>query len=175
MMGKHFSRLSRIVLATAVIGTLIIIPGANVASSATGDNQCWNFKTSEKRFKRAINNSRLNLAGLNKLKLDPELSKVAKKQAKNMADAGEIFHSPSNRLRTRITNWTTIGENVGVGSKVPSLHQAFLDSAPHKANILGSDYRNIGISVVKRDGRMYVVMIFQGIGNPGTTFNMPSC
>lgn len=167
-------RFSRIILATAVVGSLIALPGATIATSAPGDNQCWNFKTSEKRFKRLANNARSTL-GLGKLKLDPELSRVAKKQAKNMADAGEIFHSPSNRLRNRITNWSTIGENVGVGSTVVSLHNAFMNSPGHKANIVNPGYKNVGIFVVKRDGRMYVAVIFEGVQNPGTTFKMPSC
>jgi uncharacterized protein YkwD len=174
-MNRRLGTSGRIFLSATLIASIGILPGAGTATSAPGDNPCWTFKTSEKRFARMINAERVKHIGLGKLKLDPELSRVAKKQSKAMANEGDIFHSPSDRLRTRITNWTTLGENVGVGSTVESLHRAFMNSPPHKANVLGASYMNIGVHVTRRSGRIWVVMIFEGIANPGTTYKMPTC
>lgn len=173
-MKSRLKSLGRIFLATTVLSTITLLPGGT-ATAATYDNPCWKFKKSERRFARLINNSRSDLGGLGKLKLDPELSRVAKKQARDMAKQGKIFHSPTTRLQNRITNWLTLGENVGVGATARSLHKAFMASPTHKANIVGPTYKNVGVFTVKRDGRLWVVVIFEGLRNPGTTFKMPTC
>jgi uncharacterized protein YkwD len=45
-------------------------------------------------------------------------------------------------------NWTTYGENVGMESSsagADALFRAYMNSAPHRANILDPDYKYIGI------------------------------
>src|SRR5204862_1717148 len=54
------------------------------------------------------------------------------------------------------------GENVGVGPNVDSLEDAFMNSPEHRANILDSDYTEIGIgTAVGKDGRLYVTQDFR--------------
>jgi len=147
----------------------------DILSLAVGrDNQCWDYKPAEKGFARRINRARVN-AGALKLKLDPELSKAARKHTREMWQADELFHTPSEKLRNRVTNWTILGENVGVGGTVSSLHTAFMNSQGHKDNILYPTYRHVGIGVAEKNGRMWVTVIFEAVVDPGTPLRMPRC
>ena len=139
-----------------------------------GDNPCWNYKPSEKGFARKMNGERV-LEGLTKLSLDPELSRAARKHTQEMWQRDELYHTPSDKLRSRVTNWTVIGENVGVGGTVSSLHDAFMNSPAHRDNILYTTFRHVGIGVAKKNGRMWVTVIFEAIADPGTSLSMPTC
>lgn len=114
---------------------------------------------------RKINRARLNLVNL---RLDPELSKVAKVHTREMIRANTLHHTPSRKLRRRVTNWVTLGENVGVGSTIRSLHNAFMNSPAHRDNILYSTYRYVGVGAIKRNGRLWVTVIFEARSNPGS-------
>ena len=161
------------ILAVALAATLLAPMTSSVAAPA-GSSACWNYKDSEKKFARKANAARANL-GLGKYRLDPELSKVARKHTQEMIRANDLFHTTSDQLRARVTNWSLLGENVGVGSTVDSLHTAFMNSPAHAANILHSAYKFQGVGVAKANGRMWVTVIFADSSNPGTTLNMPSC
>ncbi len=91
-----------------------------------------------------------------------------------MVRKNNLYHTPSQKLRHRVTRWITLGENVGVGGTVSSLHGAFMGSAVHKDNILYRGYRHVGIGVSKKRGRMWVTVIFESRNDPGTRLNM-SC
>lgn len=122
---------------------------------------------------------RINLArrlrGDTRLRLDPELTRVARTHAREMIARGSLFHSPQQVLTRKVTNWNILGENIGVGGGVASLHQAFMDSPDHRANILYDPFRHVGVGVVRDDGRMWVTIIFESQRDPGTTLRMPRC
>lgn len=160
------------VLAAAALLAALLSPAT--VSSAPSDNKCWDFKTSEKRFARKINFERVG-GSLGKLHLDPELSKTAKRHTLAMATSDKLYHTSSDDLRARVTNWNLLGENVGVGGGVVSLHSAFMNSPAHAANVLYSSFRHIGVAVVRSGGRMWVTVIFESVSNPGTTLPMPKC
>jgi uncharacterized protein YkwD len=132
--------------------------------SGTASAACYSPNRNERGFARLINVARSS----GDLRLDPELSKVAKVHTREMVRANSLHHSTSTQLRTRITNWSSLGENVGVGSTVTSLHQAFMNSTAHKANILESSFRHVGVGVIKDDGRMWVTVIFEARSDPGS-------
>ena len=62
-----------------------------------------------------------------------------------------------------------------MGSTVTSLHSAFMNSPGHKANILFASFRNVGVGAVTKNGRMWVVVVFESQLNPGTRLSMPRC
>ena len=144
------------------------------AGAAIGDNQCWNFAASEKGFKNKMNAARIG-RGLTKLSLDPELSKAARVHTNEMIKRDTLYHTSSTDLRNRVTNWVVLGENVGVGSTVDSLHEAFMNSTAHRDNILYATYRHVGVGVKKANGRMWVTVIFEATTDPGTSLPMPRC
>ena len=167
-MGRKTAAL---IFAGALFATLL--PAAT-AGAASGDNACWNYKTSERGFARKINASR-SASTLPKLSIDPELSKAARVHTNEMIRKNELHHTSSTNLRNRVTSWTILGENVGVGSSVSSLHEAFMNSPAHRDNILHAAYRHVGVGVKKANGRMWVTVIFEAITDPGTTLAMPNC
>jgi hypothetical protein len=138
------------------------------------DNKCWNYKPTEKGFAQKINAARV-AAGQGKLSIDPELSRVAREQTKTMVNKNLLHHTPESALRRRVLNWSSLGENVGVGATVDSLHQAFMDSPAHRANILHSPFRHSGIGVTVAGGRMWVTVLFEATNDPHTSLGMPSC
>ena len=174
---KRTIRFATTLCIAALLATLAPITASSTTVSqigGSGDNPCWNYKPSERGFARKMNSERL-LQGINKLQLDPELSRAARKHTQEMWTQDELHHTPSDKLRRRVTNWTVLGENVGVGGTVSSLHDAFMNSPAHKDNILYSAFRHVGIGVAKKNGRMWVTVIFEAIADPGTTLRMPSC
>jgi uncharacterized protein YkwD len=144
------------------------------ASSASGDNNCYHWKSAERGFARKLNNARVGNS-LHRLKLDPEVSKAAKKHTYEMVSRNTLEHTTSAHLRKRVTNWTILGENVGVGNTVSSLHSAFMASPAHRDNIMLPAFTNVGISTLHRNGRLWVTVIFESVSNPGTTLRMPRC
>jgi uncharacterized protein YkwD len=144
------------------------------ASPALADNQCYKFKDAERAFVKKMNNARSN-AGKVRLSLDPEAGKVARKHAREMGGKNVLYHTPSSALKWRVTRWSVLGENVGVGSTVSSLHKAFMNSPAHKANILYSSFRHVGVGTIRKNGRLWVTVVFESSKDPGTRLKMPSC
>ena len=56
-------------------------------------------------------------------------------------------------------SWSKLGENVGTGGSVTSLHTAFMNSPGHRANVLG-DYNRVSIAVIVDGARIWVTFDF---------------
>ena len=154
-----------ILIASVVFAALI---PATSATSAT----CWNYTDKERSFAKQINGSRDN-NHVGRLKIDPQLSRVAMKQTKSMIDKNKLYHS--SNLGNKITRWTMIAENVGYGHTVRSLHKMFMASAGHRTNILNRSYRYVGVGAKEAHGWLWVTVVFQATKNPGTNLSMPKC
>lgn len=123
---------------------------------------------SEAGFLAKINASRA-ANGLAALSVDGGLRNHARNHTQDMIDADEIYHSSSDELKAAAgSGWSKLGENVGRGGTVESLHKAFMNSAGHKANILG-DYNYAGIGTASSDGVLYVTVVFMKKGGGSTT------
>lgn len=142
--------------------------------AATDADSCWTFKRSEMAFTEAANVER-QTGALALLEMDPQLSKVARVHTREMVAAEALVHSTSQELKARITDWSTLGENIAVGQNPDALHDAFMASAVHRENILSADFKHVGVGVVQKDGRLWVTVIFEGVSDPGTTLPMPDC
>lgn len=114
----------------------------------------------EKRFAYLINKER-DKRDLRRLKFSYQLTRVARRHSKKMADGG-ILHHRSNLASGVTGNWRVLGENVGVGASVKTLHGAFMHSPGHKANVLYRKYSSVGVGVVRRSGTIWVTVIFKG-------------
>jgi uncharacterized protein YkwD len=87
------------------------------------------------------------------LKLEPRLEEAAKVHAKDMADHDSMSHdgSDGSKPRERVIragyHYLTTGENVARGYRdVKTVMQSWMDSPPHKKNVLG-DFTEIGLAV----------------------------
>ena len=163
----------RTILGLALLVTATAVPSLEAAAS--NGSTCWQVKDNERAFVRKMNKSRLN-NDLGKLSLDPELSRAANKHTKEMVEDDDLFHTGLTRLGRWVTKWTTLGENVGVGGNVKTLHRAFMKSPTHRANILLATFNHVGVSTARdSDGKLWVTVVFESTTDPGTTLRMPSC
>jgi hypothetical protein len=111
----------------------------------------------EAQFIDLINTERTS-RGLNPLAVDPDLTAGARMQASAIRDAGRLFHNPD--LGSVTTGWSWIGENVGYGYDIANLHNAFMNSSGHRANILKSGATHIGLGVVVDGPTVWVAEVF---------------
>lgn len=162
------------VVITAVAAAMVLSPSLSATAGTSGDNSCWRTKTSERDFARKMNAAR-DKAGVQRLRMDPELSKAARSHTQAMAKKDVLYHTPTERLKWKVTNWRVLGENVGVGGDVSSLHRAFMNSAGHRANIEYGTFKHVGVGVKRANGKMWVTVIFEAETNPGTRLKMPRC
>ena len=84
-----------------------------------------------------------------------------------MAAANRLYHNPN--LATDVKNYAWAGENVGYGPDLVTLHQAFMNSPEHRANILSTRFTEIGIAVVAKDGVLWVAEVFRRPWSVGST------
>jgi len=102
-----------------------------------------------------------------------DIRDVARKHSVKMAQEARLHHNPT--FSQEITNWQVVGENVGRGPSVESLHRALMNSEGHRANILHERYTQIGVGVEVRDGQVWVTQNFRRpkgtvtTGTPSTT------
>ena len=158
----HRSQL-RWVLATAATGVVFATASATVCASTAhaGDSSA--------SFLGHLNGLR-SQHGLAPLSLTSDLTSVATEHSNLMAAQGTIFHN--GVLRTQISNWQTVGENVGMGDSAASIDDAFDASPGHFANEINSSYTQVGIGVATaQDGTIFVTLDFRrprGAAAPAT-------
>jgi hypothetical protein len=134
---------------------VVLVPSTPAqASTATDD---------EISFVNKLNDLRSG-QGVQTLSVDYRLRNVARSWAQQMANNGSISHNP-NLASQLPAGWISAGENVGVGGSVDSLHNAFVNSPGHYANMVNSQYNAVGIGVVITD-RIWVVVDFMYTNSP---------
>jgi uncharacterized protein YkwD len=114
-------------------------------------------KGDEAEFVNRINTVRAN-QGLARLKINANLTDKARRWAGRMAARDRIWHS--NLPDGVSARWQKLGENVGMGPSVAALHEAFLKSPRHYANLVDPAFRYVGLGVVTVDGRSFVSEVF---------------
>ena len=163
---KIVKRVGAVLVLAVALGAL-----TPATTASAGRARCYNYKNSEKEFAKKINTAR-NIAGARRLQLDKQLSKVARKHAHEMDQKNSLYHTPSSKLRWRVTRWDRLGENVGAGQTVTSLHQAFMNSPSHRDNVLKREFRHVGVGVHKDKNYMWVTIVFESRRDPGTRLKM---
>lgn len=147
----------------AVVVAVVLPVAAAVASSSPSPQ-------SEDAFVSYIAQER-DGAGLPAYSEQGDLTAVARKHAEDMADAGRIYHNPN--LQSDVKNWDSVGENVGKGASVESIHRAFMESASHRSEILSTKFTQVGVGVVERDGTLWVSQVFRKPSAPKPATTQP--
>jgi len=148
---------------TRWLSTVLVVALATIGLGASAGADSG----SEQGFLAEINASRA-AEGLGPLKMDGGLQSHARKHTADMIAKGDIYHSTSAELQAAAgSGWTKLGENVGRGGTVASLHKAFMSSSGHRKNILG-DYNYAGIGTDTSDGVLYVTVVFMKKGGSST-------
>lgn len=141
----------RLLLALALVLGLVISP-LGATAPAHADSGMESSFVSQLNAARASN-------GLPALSVNGSLTSVARSWSKTMADEGKLYHNPS--LGSQVSGWKKVGENVGRGPSVNSIHAAFMASPGHKRNILDPDWTEVGVGVVVKDGTVWVTQVFR--------------
>ena len=150
-----------------VTGAVTMILLFTLFPATTASAACYSPTKKERQFVRKMNRERVE-AGKAPLKLDLEVSKVSKTHTRAMAKNDSLYHTASDVLSRRVTNWILLGENVGVGGSVGSLHQAFMNSPAHRANIMLTSFKYVGVGTVQTADRLWVTVTFEAKSNPGS-------
>lgn len=141
-------------LLAAVLGVLLVlVPLAPPVEAATPET-----RELERDVVALVNVERAK-KGLGALTIEADIRKVARAHSERMADADDLHHNPD--FSTQITGWTRVAENVGVGPSVTRIHDAFMDSPGHRANILDEKVTEIGVGVELRNGRVWITQNYR--------------
>ena len=97
------------------------------------------------------------------LRLDRELSEIARRHSLAMARTGELFHTVDVDVYLHGIAWHLWGENVGYTPRGAwSVQQAFMESPPHREHILNLSFHQVAIGAVRVDGKLWVTVFFYG-------------
>lgn len=118
----------------------------------------------ESEMLRLLNGERVK-NGLNPLKFDVEITRVARLKSQDMIDNNYFSHnsptygSPFEMLRTYGVKFIYAGENLAGNPSIKNAHESLMESKGHRENILNPNYTHIGIGV--KEGSRYGKMVTQ--------------
>lgn len=142
-----------------MLAVLLVCGAAVVVAGLPAEGRTGGTVDDEAAFVAKIGAERAG-AGLRGYSTAGDLIAVARRHAQRMAARGEPYHNPN--LANEVTGWSMVGENVGKGSDVDTLHRALMASPAHRANILSSEFTQVGVGVARSaDGWIYVVQVFR--------------
>lgn len=109
----------------------------------------------------SLANAEREASSLSALAPRADLTEAARSHSAIMLEAGTIFHSDTDDWPALFTNWASMAENVGMGPTCASLHEAFMNSPTHRANLLGASFDRAGVGVeTTASGTIYVTVLF---------------
>jgi uncharacterized protein YkwD len=100
------------------------------------------------------------------LKWNALLASAARAHAQKMAQAGTISHQfPGEmdmgmRIRVAGVHFISAAENVAQGPTAAVIHQEWMNSPPHRENLLDPELDSMGVAVVARNGELFAVQDF---------------
>lgn len=141
------------VRAAGAIIALVVLIGAAAGCESTDQER--NAVVSLVNRTRAEN-------GLRQVTPNVTLDIKADAWAQKLRDACSLSHS--NLKDGAPKQWLKLGENVGYGGTIAQIHEAYLNSPGHRANILDPAYTSMGAAAVWGDcdgqHRVFTVQVF---------------
>jgi len=160
---KYEIGLSEIISANPQIkNPSLIYPGQKITIPQIND-----VKALEAEVIRLVNIERAN-RGLQTLKTNWELSRVARYKSQDMANKGYFSHtsptygSPFRMMEDFGIKFSAAGENIAYGQTTPKeVVNGWMNSPGHRANILSATYNEIGVGLATdKNGRKYWTQMF---------------
>lgn len=139
--------------------TLAVVLAASIAFLLVPASPSVAASDAEGSMRKLINAERTE-RGRAPLAMNTRLVTVARQHSKRMADDGTIYHNENLSSQVRFCDPSQWGENVGMGASVGRLHDLFMGSAPHRKNILKGAFDRVGVGIVRRDGTLFVTVVF---------------
>ena len=156
----YLSRLCR--AAAAVLTATLLLTLAPPASADTASD--------EARVLTLIQQTRSSV-GAPTLRVDSALTSAARSWAAKMARDGTISHNVG--IGSQVTA-SKLSENVGMGATVDSVHQNFLNSPGHRANMVDRGVNSVGVGVAYANGYVFVVQDYAQMAPPSQPNRPPS-
>ena len=144
---------------TRILAALLILAAASTL-------QAQRTLTVGEQYLLAAANQERAARGIPELRIDPTLVKAASYHAHEMAIHAGISHQfPGEpELATRGaeagTHFSLITENVAEAPSAVVIHDLWMKSPGHRANLLDPHVNVIGIAIVNRDNQLYAVEDF---------------
>jgi len=160
---KYQIGLSEIIAANPQIkNPSLIYPGQKINIPNIDD-----VKKLESEVVRLVNIERAK-QGLQPLKENWELSRVARYKSQDMVNKGYFSHtsptygSPFKMMESFGIRYSSAGENIAMGQRTPEeVMNAWMNSPGHRSNILSPSYTQIGVGYAKdANGRVYWTQMF---------------
>ena len=149
--------------------SLIAVFGLVASSFADDkkDSQAPRLTDEEQKIFELTNKTR-EKEKLRPLKLNAVLVKVARGHSANMAKQEKMDHeldgkNPTQRVKDAGYTPAGVGENVGEtnGDMPEKIFQMWMDSPPHKENILRDKFEEIGVGIARNaNGEIYYTQVF---------------
>lgn len=104
--------------------------------------------------------------GLAPLKWSATLARAARQHALRMAAQNTLSHQlpgeqgMAYRVSQAGARFSSLAENVAEGSSAESIHMQWMNSPPHRANLLDPQLDSVGIAVAERNGVLFAVEDF---------------
>ncbi len=104
--------------------------------------------------------------GLAPLKRSATLARAAQQHALRMAAQNTLSHQlpgepgMAGRASQAGARFSSLAENVAEGPSAESIHQQWMNSPPHRANLLDPQLDSVGIAVAERNGVLFAVEDF---------------
>ncbi|HOQ07621.1 MAG TPA: SafA/ExsA family spore coat assembly protein [Clostridiales bacterium] len=159
---KHQVGISEIIAANPQIkNPNLIYPGQKITIPAVTTT------TQENEVVRLVNAERAK-AGLPALKINWELSRVARYKSADMANKGYFSHNsptygtPFQMMENFGLRFSAAGENIAYGQRTPAeVMRDWMNSPGHRNNILSRSYTEIGVGLAKnKNGVCYWTQMF---------------
>jgi uncharacterized protein YkwD len=121
--------------------------------------------SAEQMLYDAVNRERAAL-GLRQLQWDNALANAARLHTTLLADHDALSHrfdgeaDLQTRLRAAGASFRLVAENVAEAPEIGTLHTAWMNSAPHRANILDPQVDSIGIAIERRGQEYFATQDF---------------
>ncbi|MCF8010134.1 MAG: hypothetical protein K9L17_02510 [Clostridiales bacterium] len=141
------------------------------------NNDSFSQGDAEKELLKLINDERSS-SGLENVKLDNTLSKLASLKTEDMVENGYfkdnynfVYESSLGKISKMLNDegvkYASAGENLIIGSSVSSIHNYQVKYSPgYREDILNKDYDRVGIDVRQGEKYKYIVQVF--IDNSGS-------
>jgi hypothetical protein len=104
--------------------------------------------------------------GLSPLKWNAQLAEAARRHAVLLAQRNALSHQfpgepdLASRAAREGARFSSIAENVALGPSARSLHEQWMKSPPHRANLLDPQMNSVGIAIAQRGETLFAVEDF---------------
>ena len=148
------------ILAAVLLAALLLTSTSFAAASASPQNG-----SPESMLLGAANHSRAAV-GLPALQWDAALAAAARQHALQMVQQNILSHQfpgelpLQERARQAGARFSLIAENVAEGPSVLGLHTQWMNSPPHRANLLDHELNAVGIAVIQSGSNLFAVEDF---------------